>query len=107
MKEFELTLTATSTKTFRLRAGDRREALAWTSAMREHSTLLDFEDGDVESVEISCREFCGGDCEDCGNLCDFCGSCTEQEPDCARPEEDCPYRCPDCGSCLAEDETED
>ena len=107
MKDFTITLTATSEKKFRLRAGSREEASLLVNAILENSDLLDFTDEDVNAVDIDVEEACGGVCELCGNACKNCGGCTDLESDCPYPEEDCEYRCPVCGGCMADEEDED
>ena len=42
MKEFDITLTATSKKNFRLSADSRDEALDLVDSLMDHSSLLDF-----------------------------------------------------------------
>lgn len=107
MKEFDITLTATSTKSFRLSADSRDEALDLVDSLLEHSSLLEFGDSDVSEVDVECEEICGGVCEVCSNACEICGDCNELEPDCDHPEKDCEYRCPLCGGCMYDDEDED
>lgn len=99
MRKFNITLTATSTKSFRLSADSRDEALDLVDSLMDHSSLLDFADTDVSEVDVECEEVCGGVCEVCGNACDFCGRCTQMELGCAAPEQDCEHRCPVCGGC--------
>ena len=103
MKEFDITLTATSEKKFHLRASSRKEASLLVDAILENSNLLDFTDADVDTVDIDFEEVCGGVCEICGNACENCGGCTDLESDCPYPDKDCEYRCPVCGGCMAED----
>ena len=55
MKDFTITLTATSEKKFRLRAGSREEASLLVNAILENSDLLDFTDEDVNAVDTSRR----------------------------------------------------
>lgn len=100
MKEFDITLTATSTKSFRLSADSRNEALDLVDILMSHSSLLDFAATDVSEVDVECKEACGGVCEVCRNACDFCGRCTELESGCTAPEQDCEHRCPVCGGCM-------
>lgn len=106
MKEFDITLTATSKKSFRLSADSQDEAFELVNHLVDHSSLLSFADTDVRKVDVECEEICGGVCEVCGNACDFCGRCTELESGCTAPEQDCEYRCPICGGCLHEDDTD-
>lgn len=105
MKEFNITLTAASTKSFRLSADSRNEALDLVNSLMNHSSLLDFADADASEVNVACEEVCGGVCEVCSNACDFCGRCMELESGCTAPEQDCEHRCPVCGGCLHEDDT--
>lgn len=106
MKEFNITLTAASQKRFRLSADSQDEAFELVNHLIDHSSLLSFADTDVRKVDVECEEVCGGVCEVCGNACDFCGRCTELESGCTTPEQDCEYRCPICGGCLHEDDTD-
>lgn len=103
MREFNITLTTTSTKSFRLSADSRDEALDLVNSLMEHSSLLDFADADVSEVDVACEEVCSGVCEVCSNACDFCGRCMKLESGCTAPEQDCEHRCPACGGCLHED----
>lgn len=100
MKEFDITLTATSKKSFRLSADSRDEALDLVDSLMDHSSLLDFADTDVREVDVECEGVCGG-------VCEICGDCNELEPKCEHPEKDCEYRCPLCGGCMYDDEDED
>ena len=63
MKQFEVTMTAVSKKIFQLRATTQDEAFTLLDAIMENTRLLAFEDGDVESLEVTCEEQCGGVCE--------------------------------------------
>lgn len=56
MKEFEINMTATSKKTFRLRAETCEDAHDVVSELLEHSDLLEFTDADVDEVDVSCTE---------------------------------------------------
>lgn len=105
MKGFNITLTATSTKSFRLSADSRDEALNLVDSLMNHSSLLDFSDTDVSEVDVECEEACSGVCAVCSNACDFCGRCMKLESGCTAPEQDCEHRCPLCGGCLHEDDT--
>ena len=73
MKEFDITLTATSKKNFRLSADSRDEALDLVDSLMDHSSLLDFANTDVSEVDVECEEVCGGVCEVCSNACAICG----------------------------------
>lgn len=107
MKQFEVTLNAVSQKTFQLQAESQEEAMLLAEAILDNTDLLDFSDGDVQSMDMTCEEQCGGVCELCGNACENCGDCTELEPDCSQPEKDCEYRCPVCGGCLYDEDEDD
>lgn len=52
MKEFDITLTTTSTKSFRLSADSRNEALDLVDSLIDHSSLPDFADIDVNEVDV-------------------------------------------------------
>lgn len=82
MKEFEVTLTAVSRKTFKLRADSQEDAFLLAEAILENTDLLDFSDEDVDSMDMTCEEQCGGVCEICSRACEDCGDCTDLEPDC-------------------------
>ncbi len=75
MKQFEVTMSAVSKKTFTVQANTQDEALSMVDTIFENTDLLDF-DEDMDSVEISCTEQCGGVCEVCSNYCELCGSCS-------------------------------
>lgn len=107
MKEFTVTLTAVSKKKFTLRASTQEEASMLVDAILENSDLLDFSDEDVQNMDMTCEEQCGGVCEICSRACENCGDCTELEPDCSQPEKDCEYRCPVCGGCLYDEDEGD
>lgn len=96
MKEFEVTLTALSKKTFRLNADSQREAIEIASQIWEDTDLLAFQDEDVESMEITASDHCGGVCEICDNACEYCGGCTEASMD-GKDVENI-KRCPVCGN---------
>ena len=51
MKEFEVTLTAVSRKTFKLRADSQEDAFLLAEAILENTDLLDFSDEDVDSMD--------------------------------------------------------
>lgn len=106
MKEFVVTLTAVSKKTFQMKADSQEDAFLLAEAILENTDLLAFTDEDVDSMEMTCEEQCGGVCEICGNACENCGDCTELEPDCPYPDRECEHRCPVCGGCMADDEEE-
>lgn len=107
MKEFAVTMTAVSKKTFQVKADSQEDAFLLAEAILENTDLLDFTDGDVDSMEMTCDEQCGGVCEICGNACGNCGGCTDLEPDCPYPDRECEHRCPVCGGCMADDEEDD
>lgn len=107
MKEFKVTLTAVSKQTFKLRADSQEDAFLLSEAILEKTNLLDFSDEDVDSMELTCEEQCGGICEICSRVCGNCGNCTSLTPDCPYPDKECELRCPVCGGCMAEDEDED
>ena len=88
MKEFEVTLTAVSRKTFKLRADSQEDAFLLAEAILENTDLLGFSDEDVDSMDMTCEEQCGGVCEICSRACENCGECTELEPDCAYPDKE-------------------
>lgn len=52
MKEFDITLTTTSTKSFRLSADSRDEALDLVDSLMDHSSLPDFADIDGNEVDV-------------------------------------------------------
>ena len=104
MKEFEVTLTAVSRKTFKLRADSQEDAFLLAEAILENTDLLDFSDEDVDSMDMTCEEQCGGACEICSRACEECGDCTDLEPDCPYPDKECEHRCPACGGCMADSE---
>ena len=54
MKEFEVTLTAVSKKTFKLRADSHEDAFLLAEAILENSDLLNFSDEDVDSMTTMC-----------------------------------------------------
>mgnify|MGYP004673063331 CR=1 FL=1 len=56
MKEFEVTLTAVSRKTFKLRADSQEDAFLLAEAILENTDLLDFSDEDVVSMDMNCEE---------------------------------------------------
>ena len=97
MKEFEVTLTAISKKTFKLRADSHEDAFLLAEAILENSDLLNFSDEDVDSMDMTCEEQCGGVCDICSRACENCGDCTDLEPDCPYPDRECEHRCPACG----------
>ena len=76
MKEFEVTLTAVSRKTFKLRADSQEDAFLLAEAILENTGLLDFSGEDVDSMDMTCEEQCGGVCEVCSRACENCGDCT-------------------------------
>lgn len=90
MKEFEVTLTAVSRKTFKLRADSQEDAFLLAEAILENTDLLDFSDEDVDNMDMTCEE--------------QCGDCTDLEPDCPYPDKECEHRCPACGGCMADGE---
>ena len=104
MKEFEVTLTAVSKKTFKLRADSHEYAFLLAEAILENSDLLNFSDEDVDSMDMTCEEQCGGVCDICSRACENCGDCTDLEPDCPYPDRECEHRCPACGGCMADSE---
>ena len=106
MKEFVVTLTAVSKKNFHMKADSQEDAFLLAEAILENTDLLDFTDEDVDSMDMTCEEQCGGVCEICGNACENCGDCTDLEPDCPYPDRECKHRCPVCGGCMADDEDE-
>ena len=53
MKEFEVTLTAVSRKTFKLRADSQEDAFLLAEAILENTDLLGFSDEDVESMDMT------------------------------------------------------
>lgn len=67
MKEFEVTLTAVSKKTFKLRADSHEDAFLLAEAILENSDLLNFSDEDVDSMDMTCEEQCGGVCDTFGS----------------------------------------
>lgn len=77
MKEFEVTLTAVSRKAFKLRADSQEDAFLLAEAILENTDLLDFSDEDVDSMDMTCEEQCGGVCEICSRACENCGDCTD------------------------------
>lgn len=77
MKEFEVTLTAVSKKTFKLRADSHEDAFLLAEAILENSDLLNFSDEDVDSMDMTCEEQCGGVCDICSRACENCGDCTD------------------------------
>ena len=95
MKEFEVTLTALSKKTFRLNADSQREAIEIASQIWEDTDLLAFQDEDVESMEITASEHCGGVCEICDNACEI--AVAAQRPMESEDVENI-KRCPICGN---------
>lgn len=66
MKEFEVTLTAVSRKTFKLRADSQEDAFLLAEAILENTDLLGFSDEEMDSMDMTCEEQCRGDCEICG-----------------------------------------
>lgn len=50
MKEFEVTLTAVSSKTFKLKADSQEDAFLLAEAILENTDLLGFSDEDVDSI---------------------------------------------------------
>jgi len=102
MKEFEVTLTALSKKTFKLSADSQKEAIEIASQIWEDTDLLAFQDEDVDSMEITATECCGGVCEICGNACEYCGGCTEV--DTKGMDISGAKRCPVCGNILWDDD---
>lgn len=107
MKDFEITLNAVSKKIFKLKADSQEDALLLAEAILEKTNLLDFTDEDVDSMDMTCEEQCGGVCEICSRACESCGDCTDLEPDCSHPKKDCEYRCPSCGGCLYDEDEDD
>ena len=101
MKEFEITLNAVSRKKFRVNADSQEDALLLAEAILENTDLLDFSNQDVDSMNMSCEEQCGGVCEICSRACEQCGDCMDSESTCLYPDKDCDYRCSDCGGCMA------
>lgn len=71
MKEFEITLNAVSRKNFRVSADSQEDALLLAEAILENTDLLDFSNQDVDSMNMSCEEQCGGVCEICSRDCTF------------------------------------
>ena len=69
MKEFEVTMAAVSKKTFMVQAETKEKAFILVDAIIENTNILGFTDEDVDSMEVSCEEQCGGVCEDCSNAC--------------------------------------
>ena len=57
MKEFEVTLTAVSRKTFKLRADSQEDAFLLAEAILENTDLLDFSDEDVDSMDMQFARF--------------------------------------------------
>lgn len=105
MKEFEITLTALSKKNFKLSADSQREAIEIASQIWEDTDLLAFQDKDVESMEITASEHCGGVCEICDNACEYCGGCTEgdtKDMDISGAK-----RCPVCGNIIWDDDSDE
>ena len=75
MKEFEITLNAVSRKNFRVSADSKVVALLLAEAILENIDLLDFSNQNVDSMNMSCEEQCGGVCEICSRACEQCGNC--------------------------------
>ena len=50
MKEFEVTLTAVSRKTFKLRADSQEDAFLLAEAILENTDLLDFSDEEFDRI---------------------------------------------------------
>ncbi len=75
MKEFEITLNAVSRKNFRVSADSQEDALLLAEAILENIDLLDFSNQNVDSMNMSCEEQCGGVCEICSRACEQCGNC--------------------------------
>ncbi|MGM9602473.1 MAG: hypothetical protein ACI3W5_12945 [Faecousia sp.] len=105
MKEFEVTLTALSKKTFKLSADSRKEAMEIASQIWEDTDLLAFRDEDVVSMEITATECCGGVCESCENACEYCGGCTEVSLE--GKDIEGAKRCPVCGNILWDDDSDE
>ena len=104
MKEFEVTMTAVSRKTFKLRADSQEKAFLLAGAILENTDLLGFSDEDVDSMGMTCEELCSGECETFSRSCENCGGCTEVESNCPYPDKECEHRCPACGGCMADSE---
>lgn len=81
MKEFEVTLTAVSKKTFKLKADNQEQAFDVVNHLMDNSNLLIFTDADVDSMDITCEEECGGVCELCGmeDNCPYSDEDTDKE----------------------------
>lgn len=105
MREFEVTLTALSKKTFKLRADSQKEAMEIASQIWEDTDLLAFRDEDVDSMEITATECCGGVCEICENACEYCGGCTEVSLE--GKDIEGAKRCPVCGNILWDDDSDE
>ena len=105
MKEFEVTLTALSTKNFKLSADSQREAIEIASQIWEDTDLLAFQDEDVDSMEITATERCGGVCEICGNACEYCGGCMEVDTN--GMDISGAKHCPACGNILWDDDSDE
>lgn len=65
MKEFEINMTATSKKDFRLRADTCEDAHKAVSELMTRSDLLHFTDEDVDEVDVSCNEVSEGEESSC------------------------------------------
>ena len=104
MKQFEVTMTAVSKKTFKVQAETQDEAFTLVDAILDNTNLLEFTDEEVDNMEITCEEQCGGVCEICSRACEVCGDCTDLEPYCDDPDRECEHRCPVCGACRAVNE---
>ncbi len=71
MKDFKIEATAVSRKVFHIQARTEKDAMDLASAILEHTTLLDFSEEDVDTVQMTCQEECGGVCKICTLDCEF------------------------------------
>ena len=108
MKEYIVTLKATSTKTVEISAKSRDEALEMIENIYFRTDAIQFTVEDIEYIDVDAELSCGGDnydpdeCEDCIHACPECGACfLEDGGECGDLEcEDCDYCCTECGACL-------
>lgn len=105
MKEFEVTLIALSKKKFKVSADSEAEALDKASDILTETDLLTFADDDMDSMDMTASECCGGVCETCGNACEYCGGCTEVSLKGKDIEN--AKRCPVCGNILWNDDSDE
>ena len=110
MKNYTVTLTATASKEYAIKAGTDLEALELVEHLLANTDILDFVPEDVDEITIRCADAEGNrrDCphENCGFHCTTCGACLADEDERAGCAE-CEFQCSECGGCLLEDEDEE